>query len=1309
MRDSVIDVPNNNDLETIITVRGMELVARSSIHSLRPPSIASASTSNGRDAYMWKLTDLRKRFKNKDLEILYDRYQQRLMHVDFKALLLLQIFLGVIFILLLLVLNVDDESKALPEIVGHVVLLLTACLFFCVAYKEEHFKKYRFLHLLMALTLAFLLVAVDIGLYLWFAKHNETHPTEEVVFHVPTALYTILVVYNLLPIASLRVAILMGLTVGTVHVVASVLLFQTRIWPTDHGLNISMIVADVAFYLTANIFGIFTKCLNETTLRRAFLDRRRCIESTIKLDYEKSQEEQLMLSILPKHIAHDVGTAIREEVQQMNKQKSSPSSKKPFDTLHVEVHPEVSVLYADIVNFTPLTSTLSSGSLVSLLNELFGKFDEAARENDCLRIKILGDCYYCVSGIPDSTSDHAKNCVEMGFKMIEIIRQVREDHQVDVDMRIGVHSGSVISGLIGLRKWQFDIWSRDVTIANHMEQSGIAGGIHISMATKNLLGGAYRFEPGNGKRRDAYLAKLGIETFLVVSADSVQSKNGGMKKIKFNTDPFATLPRMNTPTSSRQSPPLRRMNSESKKTLNDSDSSSLDSLYEKVPPSLPKVRQVSLAVGDEQPEEIYSRLVKNPRKSSATIGTVGRLIAKRRSTAGENTTRRGAVLMDNTLVSFRRMMDQADSKMEKAIESMRLSKIKGPRNQEVHVNVLLLFSNRNWELPFLRRLDPLFNLYVLGAIPVLVGIMTIQLALYTGDPRKFWLVFGVAVIVVAVVALCLWMPQLWNQPRNTSLNDLDEILGNLSVSPEPSRSSSTVSAVFSKLDFHCSSLMARISIFLLVSITVGACGLVDLSIVLGSNNSTLEITGQNGTLTGQCDFYDPRIYLWYFTYVCALTMAVAFGFYRIHFLLKLTVYLAAMITYSVLTLDIYSDICLKFDSREECLLCTASPSIRPEVDHALYLFTILMVLHVADRQIEFIYRLDYVWQRQLVSEQEEANITRIVNKMLLQNILPLHVAEVYLDTSRCSDQLYHEEHRHVAVMFACIPNFMDFYTENDVGDGGLHCIEVLNSIISAFDALSYEEPFARIEKIKIVGSTYMAASGLTSVRKGSTETVTETQSYVSSLKIMVKFASAMATVLERLNRKQSHNFGLRTGIDYGPVIAGVVGAQKPLYDIWGDTVNMASRLEYTSQVGDIQVTEKTAKLLEVEKIKCEKRGETFLKGKGLVMTYWVRPDASDFTGSTPGSSATVKGFLGLSDMLLPASVRNSFSRQPVRQSVLFEEEEEEHVHRGFQVRYSLSAAGSSTFPSNIEEELCQDVDSLRIPNESDSEEEITSL
>lgn len=100
------------------------------------------------------------------------------MHVDFKAFLLLQIFISIFFVLLLLLLNTDDVLKAVPEIIGQLVLLLAACSFYCVAYRENHFKKYRFLHLIMALSLAFLLIVVDIGLYLWFAKHNETHTTE---------------------------------------------------------------------------------------------------------------------------------------------------------------------------------------------------------------------------------------------------------------------------------------------------------------------------------------------------------------------------------------------------------------------------------------------------------------------------------------------------------------------------------------------------------------------------------------------------------------------------------------------------------------------------------------------------------------------------------------------------------------------------------------------------------------------------------------------------------------------------------------------------------------------------------------------------------------------------------------------------------------------------------------------------------------------------------------------------------------------------------------------------------------------------
>ena len=81
-----------------------------------------------------------------------------------------------------------------------------------------------------------------------------------------------------------------------------------------------------------------------------------------------------------------------------------------------------SILYADIVNFTPLSEKLTASELVDTLNQLFGRFDQIAQENQCMRIKILGDCYYCVSGLPVSRPQHAYNCVMMGLGMIEAIK-----------------------------------------------------------------------------------------------------------------------------------------------------------------------------------------------------------------------------------------------------------------------------------------------------------------------------------------------------------------------------------------------------------------------------------------------------------------------------------------------------------------------------------------------------------------------------------------------------------------------------------------------------------------------------------------------------------------------------------------------------------------------------------------------------------------------------------------------------------------------------------------------------------------------
>jgi adenylate cyclase 3 len=186
-----------------------------------------------------------------------------------------------------------------------------------------------------------------------------------------------------------------------------------------------------------------------------------------------------------------------------------------FKKIYMSRHENVSILFADIVGFTAISSYCPAPELVKTLNELFARFDKLAEKYHQLRIKILGDCYYAISGAPKERPDHAVLCVHMGLSMVEAIRSVRERTKSTVDMRVGVHTGGVLAGVLGQRQWQFDVYSKDVELANKMESSGIPGRVHISDATLRFLNDEFEVSEGDGASREEALRLANIKTYFI--------------------------------------------------------------------------------------------------------------------------------------------------------------------------------------------------------------------------------------------------------------------------------------------------------------------------------------------------------------------------------------------------------------------------------------------------------------------------------------------------------------------------------------------------------------------------------------------------------------------------------------------------------------------------------------------------------------------------------------------------------------------------------------------------------------------------
>ncbi|XP_032182349.1 adenylate cyclase type 7 isoform X6 [Mustela erminea] len=356
--------------------------------------------------------------------------------------------------------------------------------------------------------------------------------------------------------------------------------------------------------------------------------------------------------------------------------------------------------------------------------------------------------------------------------------------------------------------------------------------------------------------------------------------------------------------------------------------------------------------------------------------------------------------------------------------------------------------------------------------------------------------------------------------------------------------------------------------------------------------------------------------LLYYTCSCILAFVACSVFLRMSLELKVVLLTMALVAYLVL-FNIHPcwrmDCCGLMANLTETSGTLSSPPCvwkDPKVMINFYLVLFYVTLLMLSRQIDYYCRLDCLWKTKFKKEHEEFETMENVNRLLLENVLPAHVAAHFIG-DKLNEDWYHQSYDCVCVMFASVPDFKVFYTECDVNKEGLECLRLLNEIIADFDELLLKPKFSSVEKIKTIGSTYMAAAGLSSPSGTENQDLERQHAHIG---IMVEFSIALMSKLDGINRHSFNSFRLRVGINHGPVIAGVIGARKPQYDIWGNTVNVASRMESTGELGKIQVTEETCATLQGLGYSCECRGLINVKGKGELRTYFVCTDTAKFQG-----------------------------------------------------------------------------------------------
>ncbi|XP_046625230.1 adenylate cyclase type 9 isoform X1 [Neodiprion virginianus] len=1030
----------------------------------------------------------------------------------------------------------------------------------------------------------------------------------------------------------------------------------------------------ILMQVSIHLIGLHILIMTFVRMRGTFMKVGQSLLVRRQLEMEKQLKEKMIHSVMPPKVASWLMEESEREREREDslKKGSIPSNNSDINSLfrpfNMHSMENVSILFADIVGFTRMSSNKTAEELVAILNDLFERFDELCAHHGCEKISTLGDCYYCVSGCPEPRADHAGCCVEMGLAMIEAIKQFDIERREGVNMRVGVHTGTVLCGIVGTKRFKFDVWSNDVTLANKLESTGKPGRVHLSEATMRFLGDIYLTEDGD--------AVNGVKSYFIRGrkADLVTQFMTNINKAGQSPTPSSSPPaphntRLRLASCTNQvksprphylhmvtSPASYRIKANSLPSILDSDNDGdtgdeKDDLNksptsiasygkkkvkqkpwrylqrqrtteemtpldkgegsEEITPSVKSSRvptthyekstngyydQLALANGIESDPMPVSNLLLNPSQDPASQAPS---ICSRKDSGIRSTSRRSSiqqqlflmngmaqgdilghrvsgyytssqstlnstqdqpasapqypsasVVTDSFGACFHKLRKQSDLQLIRCVQdnvsSQRSYFVKPPLS-----SLTLFFKNKELEQEYRETAHKSsegvgdnpptlatsrFNTYFDILISALVFTsVTISLFLLY-PPTTYYIVFSTLATLIHLFAVSLCIRQILH-PNTTHTTFTQKIF-----------------KFFSKWHpWHiCGGVLVSLPI---ISILIN---LTRDTIFMQQNHieyyySYLVFVG----LVHFCNF--TQLNCWMKNLLVTLTGLVFIGLIATH----------------ISTYDDHDDGNLLPQNNEERLY-----------ESEIYLDMVLLLLLVwfLNREFEISYRLSF--HGNAVAARDKARVQSMKNQAdwLLHNIIPKYVADQLKTTAK-----YSQNHKSVGIIFASIVNFNELYDESYLG--GKEYLRVLNELIGDFDELLEKSEFSNVEKIKTIGSTFMAASGLNpQVRQ-------QNEHKCTHLFQLLEFAVAMHKVIYDFNRDLlGFKLILRIGYNYGDVTAGVIGATKLYYDIWGDAVNIASRMDSTGVAGRIQLASNCLDVL-AGRYDFEPRGQVYVKGK----------------------------------------------------------------------------------------------------------------